>query len=141
MSQAMPPVPDGVITYISVAGGVAAIDFYKAAFGATEIVRNMAPDGTRVMHARLGINNGMLMLSDDFPEYNGGQPFAPQPGQPTGVTIHLQVADCDALFHQAVAAGATPLMPPADMFWGDRYAQVKDPFGHRWSIGSGLKKG
>lgn len=137
MADAMPAVPDGVIAYLSVRGGDAAIDFYQRAFGATLILRNPAPDG-RVMHARLAINNGLVMLSDDFPEYNKGTPMAPQPGQPTGTTLHLQVANCDALYAQATAAGAEPVMPPADMFWGDRYAQLRDPFGHRWSIGSPL---
>ncbi len=139
MSEPMPPTPDGVIAYLSVAGGADAIDFYRKAFGATEIARMTAPDGKRLMHARLGINNGILMLSDDFPEYHDGKPSAPQPGAPTGVTMHMQVPDVDVVFAQAIAAGATPIMPPADMFWGDRYAQLRDPFGHRWSLGATLK--
>ncbi len=140
MPDKPPPTPDGVIAYLTVSGGDAAMAFYTRAFGAREVFRNIAPDGKRLLHGRLALNNGILMLSDDFPEYSGS-PEAPQPGAPTGVTLHVQVADCDAVFNQAVAAGAKPVMPPADMFWGDRYAQVRDPFGHRWSIGSTLGSG
>ena len=140
MSETLPPTPDGVIAYVIVKGGVAAIDFYTRAFAAREIARRPTPDG-RLMHARLAINNGILMLSDDFPEYNNGKPSSPQPDQPTGVLMHLQVADCDAAYERAIAAGATPVMPPADMFWGDRYAQLRDPFGHRWSLATTLPGG
>ena len=82
----------------------------------------------------LTINGASLMMHDDLPEYTGG---AMPP--PSGVTLHLQVDDTDAWYDRAVAAGAAPHMPPADMFWGDRYAQVTDPFGHRWSIGTPVK--
>lgn len=135
MAQQRPPrTPDGVIAYLAVSDGHAAVDFYGRAFGATLIYSQLAEDGKRFLHARLAINGGILMLSDDFPEYNGGQTRTPRPDAPTGVVLHMQVSDCDAVYAQAVAAGATPKMPPADMFWGDRYAQLRDPFGHEWSL-------
>ncbi|MCW0198082.1 VOC family protein [Sphingopyxis sp.] len=114
--------------------GAEAIDFYGKAFGATEQARMLADDGVRLMHAHLTVNGASLMMHDDFPEYTGGA-MAP----PSGVTLHLQVDDTDAWYDRAIAAGATPRMPPEDMFWGDRYAQVIDPFGHAWSIGTPVK--
>ncbi len=111
-----------------------AIDFYVAAFGATEMVRQVAEDGVRLMHAHLHVNGASLMLHDEFPEYVSEAEA--DGGSPRGVTLHLQVDDADAWFARAVAAGATVSMPLADMFWGDRYGQVKDPFGHKWSIAS-----
>lgn len=112
-----------------------AIDFYKAAFGAEE--RVLADDRVRLMHAHLEINGSSLMLNDDFPEYKG--PGATPEGPPAGTVLHLQVDDGDALFDRAVKAGATVRMPLHDMFWGDRYGQVSDPFGHVWSIATPIK--
>lgn len=114
--------------------GAEAIDFYGKAFGATEQARMLADDGVRLMHAHLIVNGASLMMHDDFPEYTSGA-MAP----PSGVTLHLQVDDTDAWYDRAIAAGATPRMSPEDMFWGDRYAQVIDPFGHAWSIGTPVK--
>ncbi|UAJ11679.1 VOC family protein [Glacieibacterium megasporae] len=114
-----------------------AIDFYKAAFGAEERVRMLAEDGVRLMHAHLEINGASLMLSDDFPEYKG--PGATPEGPPARTVLHLQVDDADAWFDRAVAAGATVRMPLQDMFWGDRYGHVSDPFGHVWSIATPIK--
>ncbi|HEX2812462.1 MAG TPA: VOC family protein [Sphingopyxis sp.] len=114
--------------------GAEAIDFYGKAFGATEQARMLADDGVRLMHAHLIVNGASLMMHDDFPEYTGGAMVPP-----SGVTLHLQVDDTDAWYNRAIAAGATPRMPPEDMFWGDRYAQVTDPFGHTWSIGTPVK--
>ena len=112
-----------------------AIEFYKTAFGATEAMPPyMADDGERIMHAHLRINGGSVMLNDDFPEYRGGDAAAPG-----AVTLHLQVDDADSWFDRASSAGATTTMPLADQFWGDRYGQVKDPFGHSWSIGAPVK--
>jgi len=111
-----------------------AIDFYVKAFGATEQARMPAEDGVRLMHAHLHVNGASLMMHDDFPEHIGHAMAAP-----SGVTLHLQVDDTDAWFARAVAAGAEAVMGPEDMFWGDRYGQVKDPFGHRWSIGTPIK--
>ena len=113
-----------------------AIDFYAQAFGATEVTRVPADDGVRLLHAHVHINGASLMMHDDFPEYTGN----PAPA-PAGVTLHLQVDDTDRWYGRAVEAGAESVMAPEDMFWGDRYAQVKDPFGHLWSIGTPSKQG
>lgn len=110
---------------------VEAIGFYVKAFGAIEQIRIPTEDGERLMHAHILINGASLLLHDDFPEHTGG-PMPP----PSGVTLHLQVDDADTWFDRAVTAGATPTIPLADMFWGDRYGQLRDPFGHVWSIGS-----
>jgi PhnB protein len=125
----------GVTPHLVVNDAPAAIDFYKQAFAATEYLRMLADDGKRVMHAHLGINGGSVMLHDDFPEYRGGAPLP----EVAGVTMHLQVDDTDAWFDRAIAAGASVTMAPEDMFWGDRYAQVKDPFGHSWAFGATIR--
>lgn len=116
--------------------GDEAVKFYHDAFGATEAGRHLADDGKRLMHAHLSLNGGGFMLNDDFPEMRGGQPADP----PAGTTLHLQVADADALWDRALAAGATVRFPLEDQFWGDRYGQLDDPFGYTWSI-AGPKKG
>ena len=112
-------------------GAAAAIDFYRAAFGAEELDRRLADDGRRLIHAHLRVNGASLMLNDAFPEY--GHSGAP----PAGFTLHLQVDDADAWFARATAAGAEVTMPLALQFWGDRYGQLRDPFGVSWSIGAG----
>ena len=117
-----------------------AIEFYKKAFGAVELGRHAAQDGKRLMHASLRINNSLLMLCDDFPEMCGGKSRTPKALGGTPVTIHLQVPDVDALWKQALAAGAEVEFPLADQFWGDRYGIVRDPFGHSWSLGTPIKK-
>ena len=114
-----------------------AIAFYKAAFAAEEQVRMAADDGKRLMHAHLHINGGSLMLNDDFPEYHQGSYNA----VPGGVTLHLQVDDADAWCARAIRAGATERMAVQDMFWGDRYGQVTDPFGYHWAIATPIAKG
>jgi PhnB protein len=113
-----------------------AIDFYIAAFGATEVRRQPAEDGKRLMHAHLHLNGASFMLHDEFPEYVG--PADVDSGTPRGLTLHLQVDNADRWFDRAVTAGATASMPVEDMFWGDRYGQVTDPFGYRWSIAHAL---
>lgn len=124
----------GVTPHLSIADrrGSEAMDFYKAAFGARELARMPSEDG-RLMHAHLLINGGSLMLHDEFPEYVGADhPTGPY----NGVTLHLQVTDADATWNQALEAGASVAMPLEDQFWGDRYGVLRDPFGHRWSIGA-----
>jgi PhnB protein len=138
MSDTMPATPSGVIAYLTVKDGAAALEFYSRAFGAALQYKQLADDGKRLMHARLLVNGGVLMLSDDFPEYNGGVSMAPEAAR--GITLHMQVPDCDVAFDQAIAAGAAGIMPPADMFWGDRYARLRDPFGHVWSLAHAVKK-
>lgn len=114
--------------------GREALSFYEAAFAATLVETNVADDGVRLMQASLRINDGWLMLCDEFPEWRGhAEP------EPAGITLHLQVDNTDAWVDRAVVAGAIVTMPVADQFWGDRYGQVRDPFGHSWSIGSPIK--
>ncbi len=127
----------GVTPYLTIKDGAAsaAVAFYVRAFGATEVFRHPADDGKRLLHAHLLINGASVMLSDDFPEYRDGVPV----GDPAGVTLHLQVADADVIWNQALAAGAVEVLALADQFWGDRYGKIRDPFGHGWSIASRSK--
>ncbi len=129
LNRTHPPVP-----HLVVSDAKAAIAFYIKAFQAEEAFRMTSPDGSQVVHARLLINGGPIMLADDCSEWNNGQARHPLALGATPVAIHVQVADVDAAFARAVAAGATALMPPADMFWGDRYGKLRDPFGHEWSL-------
>lgn len=115
--------------------GTEAVAFYQRAFAAKEVGRHLADDGKRLMHAHLHVNGASLMLHDDFPEHNGNTAASP----PASVVLHLQVDDADAWWDRAVKAGAEITFPLADQFWGDRYGQVKDPFGHTWSIGCPVK--
>jgi PhnB protein len=128
------PVPDGYHTltpHLVVKGAGQAIKFYKKAFGAEEISRVPGPDGKSLMHAELKIGDSRLFLVDEFPEMGCRGPLGIG-GTP--VTIHMYVEDVDAVFNKAVAAGAQVRMPLEDMFWGDRYGKVADPFGHEWSL-------
>ena len=116
-------------------GGQAAVEFYQRAFGA-EVLRTMpAEDGERLMHAHLRINGGSVMLHDEFPEMTGEQDIVPK-----GVVLHLQVDDADEWWNRAIVAGAVPVHPLVDQFWGDRYGQLRDPFGHGWSIGAAIRR-
>jgi PhnB protein len=124
-----------LIPHLVVKGAVQAIEFYKAALGAVEVMRMPAPDG-RLMHAALKIGDATLLLCDEFPEYCGG--VSRLTGAPSPVTLHLSVPSADATIAQAAAAGATVTMPAGDMFWGDRYGQIVDPFGHSWSFSNPL---
>jgi PhnB protein len=133
--------PDtGIVAHLVVSNGAAAIDFYKKAFAAEEVMRMPADDGKRLMHAELQIGGSKLYLCDDFPEYCGGKSRTPETLGGSPVTLHQAVRDCDAAIKRAADAGATITMPAEDMFWGDRYGQVKDPFGHTWSFSTPLKK-
>ncbi|MEO5959089.1 MAG: VOC family protein [Opitutaceae bacterium] len=125
--------PDGmtaVTPHLICAGASEAIAFYKRAFNAVEEGQLPGPNG-RIMHASIRIGGACVMLVDEMPEWGALGPKALK-GSP--VTIHLYVADVDATVAQAVKAGAKITMPVADMFWGDRYGKVEDPFGHQWSI-------
>jgi PhnB protein len=125
-----------VITpHLVCAGAADAIEFYKKAFNAEEGGRLPGPDG-KLMHAMVRIGGAALMLVDEMPEWGALGPKALK-GSP--VTIHLYVTDVDATVAQAVAAGAKITMPVADMFWGDRYGQLEDPFGHRWSVATHIR--
>jgi PhnB protein len=137
MEQQSRPAPHGapegyhsVTPHLVCAGAQDALAFYAQAFGAVEIGRMAMPDG-RIAHAEIRIGDSRIMVADHLPEYGSRDPRALQ-GTP--VYLHLYVPDADAAWDQAVAAGATPVMPLTDAFWGDRYGQLEDPFGHRWSI-------
>ena len=130
-----------VTPHLVVKDANAAIDFYKKALGATETLRMPAQDGKRLMHASIKIGEGVVMLHDSFPEYaEMGGTSNPKKLGASSVTIHLYAPDVDKTYKQAIDAGASSLMPPADMFWGDRYAKLRDPFGHLWSLGAPIKK-
>lgn len=122
--------------YITVKDGAAAIDFYKRAFGAEELVRMTDPSG-RVSHADLKIADTLLMLSDEWPEYSALSPTT-LGGSP--VMLHLYVEDADAAVARAVEAGATLKEPVANQFYGDRGGRVIDPFGHKWWIASRVEE-
>lgn len=125
---------DGLIPHLVCSPCAEAIEFYKKAFGAAEICRLPAPDGQRIMHAQISIGGRPVFLADDFPEYCDGKAHSPKALGGTPVTIHRYVEDCDAAIKRALDAGATAKMPPMDMFWGDRYGVVTDPFGHVWAL-------
>jgi PhnB protein len=122
--------------HLVVAGAAEAIEFYKKAFGAKELIRIEGQDGM-LMHACVSINGSSVMLVDENPQWKA---LGPKALGGTPVTIHLMVDDVDKLSAQAVAAGAKVLMPVADMFWGDRYGIVQDPFGHQWSIATTIRE-
>jgi uncharacterized glyoxalase superfamily protein PhnB len=127
------PIPEdmhSLTPHLICEGAADAIKFYVQAFGAVELASLPGPDG-KLMHAMVRIGDSNLMLADAFPDWGVAGPKALQ-GSP--VFLHLYVEDVDATMAQAVAAGATVTMPVADMFWGDRYGQLTDPFGHRWSL-------
>jgi PhnB protein len=121
---------------LCVRGAGQAIEFYKKAFGAVEVCRFPGPGGQGVMHAEIKIGDSPIMLGDEFPGCGSHSPASL--GGTTG-SIMLYFDDVDTAFQKAVAAGATPVMPPANMFWGDRYAKVTDPFGHAWSLGTHIE--
>lgn len=133
------PIPDGFSTVtisLIVKGAANAIEFYKKAFGAQELFRFPGPDGNSIMHAEIKIGNSIVMLSDEMPQMNC---LSPQSLGGTGMAIYMYVEDADAIFNQAVAAGAKPIMPVMDAFWGDRFGNVQDPFGHIWGIATHKK--
>ncbi len=138
MAESLPDGLQSITPHLVVKGAAEAIEFYGRAFGAEEICRlpMPGPDGQmRLGHASLRIGGSQVFLCDEFPEYGS---TGPQGGS-SPVTIHLHVPDADAVFERAVEAGATVTMPLADMFWGDRYGKVVDPFGHHWSIAHRLE--
>ena len=124
-----------LMPHLVCAGAAKAIDFYKKAFGATELIRLPGKDG-KLIHASVAINGACVMLVDEMREWGA---LSPKSLKGTPVTVHLNLDDVDAVLKRAVKAGATPIMPVADMFWGDRYGIIEDPFGHRWSIATHLR--
>jgi uncharacterized glyoxalase superfamily protein PhnB len=126
---AIPEALGGVIPYLVTDGASRAAAFYTRALGAKEVFRYPEDESGRTMHIHLYVNGGSLMLSDAYPEH--GAPFE----KPQGYTLHLQVKDVDAWWARAVDAGCEIVLPLQKMFWGDRYGQVRDPFGVLWSMG------
>ena len=129
------PIPAGyrsVTPYLTVRDGARAIDFYKDALGAVEKVRMIGPDGRSVMHAELKIGDSLVMLSDEFPGMSTCR--SPQSLGGTTVSLFLYVRDVDAAFKRASNSGCKVLMELTDMFWGDRFGKLEDPFGNQWSM-------
>ncbi len=132
MAKATSPIPEGFHTltpHLTVRGAANYIDFLKRAFGAVELGRAPGPGG-KLMHAAVRIGDSVLMFNDDFPEF--GSPPIGEGRWP--VALSLYVPDADAAFAQATAAGCQVTMPLSDQFWGDRYGQLRDPFGFTWAI-------
>ena len=132
-------VQPAVSPYLIVDDAAAAIDFYVAAFGAEELGRVPGPDG-KLVNAALRINGSVVMLNDDFPEMTGGKSMTPTSLGGTPVSIHLTVTDVEKKFQRAVDAGATVVAPLEDVYWGDRYGVIRDPFGHMWSLGQPMRE-
>ena len=125
---ASPPVVGGVVPYLQSSNANAAADFYVKAFGAEDLFRFEPDEQGRTMHIHLRINGTSVMLSDAYPDHGY---VLETPG---AFTLHLQVDDVDAWFDRAIKAGAETLLEPQIMFWGDRYGQLRDPYGVKWSI-------
>jgi uncharacterized glyoxalase superfamily protein PhnB len=123
-----PEVLGGVVPYLSVDGAIAAAEFYKKAFGAREVFRQPPDEKGRTMHVHLYINGGSLMLCDFYPEHGHAHE------KPAACTLHMKVDDVDTWWQRAVDAGAEVVLPLQKMFWGDRYGQLRDPFGMMWSM-------
>lgn len=142
MSASIKKIPDGMeglIPHLVCDPCSEAIEFYQKAFGAEAMTRLPSPDGKKIMHAWIKIDGRPIFLVDDFPEFCNGESRSPKTLGGTSVTIHRYVTDCDAAVQKAVDAGATLKMPATDMFWGDRYGMVIDPFGHCWSLATHIK--
>ncbi|HUL40310.1 MAG TPA: VOC family protein [Burkholderiales bacterium] len=131
-------IPEGMHTvtpHLVCAGAADAIDFYKKAFNAVEVGRLFGQQG-KIMHAMIRIGDSAVMLADEFPDCGA---LGPKSLKGSPVTIHLYVADVDAFVKRALGAGAKITMPLEDMFWGDRYARLEDPFGHHWSVATRIR--
>ncbi|RCS50513.1 VOC family protein [Bremerella cremea] len=140
MSHPIPPGRDGLIPHLVCDPCCEAVEFYKQAFGAEEKFRLPMEGSTKLMHCEMTIGGKSFFMADDFPEYCEGTSSSPKSLGGTPVTIHRYVPDCDAAIAQAQKAGATVKMPATDMFWGDRYGVVIDPFGHTWSFGTAQRE-
>jgi PhnB protein len=134
------PIPDGydaLIPSVIVRDAAKAIQFYEDVFGATEKMRMPYPNSSKIAHAELQIRNHVLMLGDENPQMGAVAPAPNAPPPPTAVMIYVD--NVDAVFSKAVSKGAKALMPPMDMFWGDRYGKFQDPFGHLWGVATHKK--
>jgi PhnB protein len=136
-TKAIPDGYDALIPSLIVRDAAKAIDFYKEVFGATELMRMNHSDSSKIAHAEIKIRDHVLMLGDECPEMGA---LAPQPAStmpPRSVMIYVH--DVDAVYQKALAKGAKPMMPPMDMFWGDRFGKFVDPFGHLWGVATRTK--
>jgi uncharacterized glyoxalase superfamily protein PhnB len=133
--KAIPEGMHSVTPHLVCAGAADAIDFYKKAFGATEVARLPGPDG-KLMHGAVRIEGSVVMLVDENPQWGA---LGPKTLKGSPVTIHVYVADVDSFVTRAVNAGAKVIMPIDDMFWGDRYGIIEDPFGHHWSVATHIR--
>jgi len=132
------PIPEGMHTitpHLVCADGLAALDFYKRAFGAVQLDQNMSSGG-KLLHAHLRIGNSSIMLADEFPEWDA---LGPNARGGASVTLHLYVENADAFMAQAEKAGATVVTPVEETFWGDRYGKLTDPFGHSWAVATHVR--
>jgi len=132
------PIPPGmhsVTPYLAISGATQALEFYKKAFGAKELARQELPDG-KLMHAMMKIGDSVIMMADEFP---GSELRSPTNAGSTTVMLHVYTKDVDKLWNRALAAGAKVGMPLDDVFWGERYGQLEDPFGHRWTLSMRIK--
>lgn len=132
-ARKLKPIPEDAHTvtpYLVIDGAAKALDFYKEAFGAEELTREALPDG-KLIHGSMRIGDTTVMMSDEFPDSDARAP--PAVGTST-VVLHVYSEDVDALWERAVAAGAKPVMPLEDQFWGERYGKLVDPFGHHWTL-------
>lgn len=138
MPDTIKPIPDGyhsVTPYLTVDDADAALAFYRKAFGASEILRLNMANG-KVGHAEFKIGESNFMISDEYPDATSA---SPKTLGGSSVKLHLYVGDVDAVFAQALAAGATQTMAPADQFWGDRMGSLVDPFGHHWLLATHIE--
>jgi len=129
--QAMPPVKGGVVAYLSIDGAAKAAEFYTRAFGAEIAMIQPVDEKGRTMHAHISRNGSSIMMSDFYPEH--GHPVT----EPSAFNLMIPTNTIDADYKRAIDAGCTATMPPQDMFWGDRYGQLKDPFGVTWAMNQG----
>ena len=136
MTEKVTPIPEGFHTltpHLVVRGAERAIEFYQQALGAQLLGKHAGPGG-KIIHALLQIGDSKLMLADEFPEFGS---LAPE--TPNSTSLHIYVENVDEAWQKAIGAGAKVKMPLMDQFWGDRYGQITDPFGHSWSLGSRIK--
>jgi PhnB protein len=137
MAKATNPIPKGYHTItpsLTCRDAAKAIDFYKKAFGAQELMRMPSPDG-KIGHSEIKIGDSVVFISDEFP----GRTAAPSPTATPSSSLFLYVEDVDAVYNRAVSAGAKSTMPLQDMFWGDRFGNVVDPFGHQWGLATHIE--
>jgi len=138
MVQPIPEDRPSVVPYLTVEGAAGAADWYGTVFGAELASRMDSPDG-RIVHAELRVGQGYVFLADDFPEMSDSQGSSPFALGGSPVTLHHYVPDVDATVATAVAEGATLLFEPTEMFWGDRFAKIRDPYGHLWSLATHIR--